>query len=236
MNHDKKGFTLIELMLAMTFISVLLMAIAMTVIQISNIYTRGLTLKEVNQAGRSLSTELQRSISASPSFSIAPGVGTKYINSTFGGSSVGGRLCLGQFSYIWNYGKTLTKPMDKNNSNVYTDPSAPKIRFIKVPDSTGSYCSAKASTIDSSGAVELLDVGDLDLAVHSFAISTEISASNSKTLQSLYYISFVLGTNNQAALELTGTSCKPPDAMASDLNYCSVNQFDIVAHAGNAVQ
>ncbi|MBC7868847.1 prepilin-type N-terminal cleavage/methylation domain-containing protein [Candidatus Saccharibacteria bacterium] len=232
MNHDHKGFTLIELMLAMSFISVLLLAIAMTVIQISNIYNRGLTLKEVNQAGRSLASELQRSVAASPSFSIdTTQVGTKYIQSDFGG-----RLCLGQYSYIWNYGKTLAGNPAIGFSNVYTSGSTEKIRFVKVPDSTGNYCSASNLAIDPLGAVELLDIGDRDLAVHSFAISTQITASNSKTLQSLYYMSFVIGTNDQAALEPTATTCKPPNAIASDLNYCSVNQFDIVAHAGNAVQ
>lgn len=221
-------------MLAMTFISVLLLAIAMTVIQISNIYSRGLTLKEVNQAGRSLATDLQRSVAVSPSFSIdTTKPETKYIKSGFGG-----RLCLGQYSYIWNYGKTLTMaaPMTKLNSNVYKNPSTTKIRFVKVPDSTGNYCAIKDSVIEPAGAVELLDVGDLDLAVHSFAISTSSTASNSKTLQSLYYVSFVLGTNDQAALMPSASGCKPPDNAGSDLNYCSVNQFDIVAHAGNAVQ
>jgi len=234
MNHDNKGFTLIELMLAMTFISVLLMAIAMTVIQISNIYNRGLTLKEVNQAGRSLATELQRSIAISPSFSIdTAAVGTKYINSDFGG-----RLCVGQYSYIWNYGKTLSDSTANGlNSNIYNpNLSTNKIRFIKVPDSTASYCSTKDSVINPAGAVELLNVGDRDLAVHSFTISTEISASDSKTRQSLYYLSFVIGTNDQAALEPSATTCRPPSDIASDLNYCSVNQFDIVARAGNAVQ
>ncbi len=232
MNHDHKGFTLIELMLAMSFISVLLLAIAMTVIQISNIYNRGLTLKEVNQAGRSLASELQRSVAASPSFSTdTTKVDTKYIKSDFGG-----RLCLGRYSYIWNYGKTLAGSPATGFSNVYTSGSTEKIRFVKVPDSTGSYCSNSNLAVDPSGAVELLDVGDRELAVHSFAISTQTTASNSKTLQSLYYISFVIGTNDLAALEPSATTCKPPDAMAADLNYCSVNQFDIVAHAGNAVQ
>ena len=68
MNRAAKqtGFTLIELMLAMTFISVLLLAIAMTIIQIGTIYNRGVTLKEVSQAARSISDELNRSITRRP--------------------------------------------------------------------------------------------------------------------------------------------------------------------------
>src|SRR5687768_8731757 len=111
MNHvNAKGFTLIELMLAMTFISVLLVAIAMTTIQISNIYTKGITLREVDQAGRTLSNELQRNISASVPFDVTPKKDdspatedSKYVVR----NEDGGRLCLGKYSYLWNFGKAI---------------------------------------------------------------------------------------------------------------------------------
>ena len=48
------GFTIVELMLAMAFLAVLLVVITMTVIQISNVYNKGLTLRAVDQAGRTL--------------------------------------------------------------------------------------------------------------------------------------------------------------------------------------
>jgi type II secretory pathway pseudopilin PulG len=233
MNHyNKKGFTLIELMLAMTFISVLLIAIVMTVIQISNIYNRGLTIKEVNQAGRSLTSDLQRSVSLSSAFPVT-GTDSKFIQKDWGG-----RLCLGQYSYIWNYGATLKDPgADAANSNVYKSSSTDKIRFIKVPDSTGQYCKDPTnSLIEPAGAVELLQVGDLDLAMHKFTITNDSGASDSKTKQGLYYISFVIGTNDQSAINPSSTTCLPPSDKASDLNYCSVNQFDIVARTGNALQ
>ncbi len=234
MNQNNKGFTLVELMFAMSFIAILLMAIAMTVIQISNMYSRGLTLKEVNQAGRSLSSELTHGVAASAPFLVS-GLGTKYIILPDGS---GGRLCLGQYSYIWNYGKSLTGSLPL--SNKYTSASSTKIRFVRVPDGTGFYCTTVAPAplpdVDPAGAVELLDVGDLDLAVHNFAISTVDSASDSRTHQSLYFISFVIGTNEQAALNSDQSTCLPPSNLAADLNYCSVNQFDIVARAGKAVQ
>ncbi|MEP7205016.1 MAG: type II secretion system protein [Candidatus Saccharibacteria bacterium] len=234
MNQNNKGFTLIELMLAMSFIAVLLLMIAMTVIQISNMYNRGLTLKEVNQAGRSLSSELTHSIAASAPFLVS-GTETRYINPVNG---PGGRLCLGQYSYIWNYGKSLAggTPL----SNKFSSGSTANIRFVRVPDSTGYYCTsvtpAPLPDVNPVGAVELLDVGDLDLAIHSFAITTAASASDARTHQSLYFVSFVIGTNEQVALNSNQSTCLPPSNLASDLNYCSVNQFDIVARAGNEVQ
>ena len=73
----QNGFTLIELMLAMAFVSALLIAVAMTVIQIASIYNRGITLKDVNQTGSSVASELQRNIAGSASFNINPGPGSR---------------------------------------------------------------------------------------------------------------------------------------------------------------
>ena len=223
---NRKGFTLIELMLAMTFVSALLLAVAMTVIQISNLYTRGLTVKEVNQAGRTIGTELKRGISQSAPFAIPGG---KYVSQTWGG-----RLCVGQYSYVWNYGPTLANSAtDKNNSNVYLDGKT-KMSFIKVPDSAGVYCSNPASLIDNTSAVEMLAAGDNNLAMQSFSIAN--SSTDPVSGEAIYSISYVIGTNDQAALSSGYTSCKPPSQSGSDLNYCSINQFDIVVRALNALQ
>lgn len=264
----QKGFTLIELMLAMGFVAALLIAIAMTVIQISNIYNRGLTLKEVNQAGRSIASELQRSISASTPFSVDPNVGSHYlfekvlVNTRYVGQPWGGRLCVGQYSYIWNYGKDIkANPVISlsSNLNVYRDASAtPKpIRLVKVVDASAKYCDSVMMTdgsasgskyISSSDApVELLDESQHDLAIHSFEISTTVdnpatplinenTAGDAKTSQQLYSIEFVLGTNEINTLDYTagGVACKPPSDPDADPAYCSINQFNIVALSGNA--
>jgi len=237
MNHaDKRnGFTLIELMLAMAFVSALLIAVAMTVIQIANTYNRGLTLKEVNQAGRSLASELQRSIAQSAIFNINPGIGSQYIPSAWGG-----RLCLGQYTYIWNYGKAISAPLDSNR-NVYSpNPTGAEIRFVKVLDPNNSYCTTPAKKVDPTSAVELLNIGEHYLAVHNFSITTSATAADSKTGQQLYAIQFVLGTNDQNALTTDANGfadgCKLSNIAGADPAYCSVNQFDIVARAGNSVQ
>lgn len=233
MNHvDKRqGFTLIELMLAMGFVSALLIAVAMTVIQIASIYNRGITLKDVNQTGRALVSELQRSVTSTSSFEL----GTHYFKQLQGGVEVGGRLCLGQYSYVWNYGKTI-KPGDTSSSpNVYAAPDTDKqIRFVKVHDPDISYCTNLAKKIIFADAVEMLDVGEHDLAIHNFTISSAATASDTKTGQQLYSISFLLGTNDQSALSgiLANTECKPPNDPNSDPAYCSVSKFDIVVRTG----
>ncbi len=233
MNHvDKKqGFTLIELMLAMGFVSALLIAVAMTVIQIANIYNRGITLKDVNQVGRSLVSELQRGVTSTSSFDLA----THYIKQSQGGVEVGGRLCLGQYSYAWNYGETITPGDTSSSPNVYAAPDNDnQIRFVKVHDPDISYCTVPAKKIIFADAVEMLNVGEHDLAIHDFVISSAATASDTKTGQQLYSISFILGTNDQTALSgvLSSTECRPPSDKNSDLAYCSINRFDIVVRTG----
>jgi len=233
MSRDKtSGFTLIELMLSMTFISVLLVAIAMTTIQISNIYNKGITLREVNQAGRAVSSELQRSIASSVPFDVTPksdnSPGTE--NSKYVVRDGGGRLCLGNYSYAWNYGKALVGGAGAPAIYNKYDDNTP-VRFAKVEDAGGALCSDVNLAVTKAKATELLSTGDRELVLHSFAV-TETS-SDPSTNQALYAITMVIDTNDRQQLTTDDASCKPPSAGVGDENYCSVNQWDIIARAGN---
>ncbi len=229
----RKGFTLIELMLALSFISVLLVAIALTVIQISNIYNRGTILKEINQTGRSVASELQKAVSSSAPFDISS-AGGRYIQQ----GNYGGRLCLGKYSYVWNYGKALYSG-DQSNLNVYEDNSEP-IRFVRVIDPNVSYCTDLSKKVKFSDSVDMLSGGERNLVIHGLSISSETTADDSRTGQRLYVIELILGTNDQEALVYRDnsfiTDCKPPSDAGSDIYYCAVNRFNIVARAGNAVE
>lgn len=236
-DDKRRGFTLIELMLAMTFISILLIAIALTILQVVSIYNHGITLKEVGQEGQTLSTDIEQSINGSAPFTVS-GSGSEYIPQTWGG-----RLCLGNYSYIWNYGSALqlgilpipTRNLYVGESTTLTSTSNP-IKFVKVVDGGGSYCSSPNSKINPASAVELLNVGDHDLAIHSFTITSEQSALDGKTGERLYDITFVIGTDDLAALTADGSTCKAPSVAGSDVAYCSVQQFNVVAAAGNTVE
>jgi len=232
MNRAKSGFTLVELMLAMTFIAILLIAIAMTTIQISNIYNKGITLREVNQAGRSLSEELQRSIASSVPFDVTPRVDDSPATATskYVVRDGGGRLCLGSYSYAWNYGKALAGGAGAPAVfNKYDDNT--NVRFAKVQDPGGSLCADAKLAIERSKATELLTTGDRDLVVHNFSIVR--TADDEGTNQAIYAISMLIGTNDRQQLTTDDASCKPPAAGVGDEDYCSVNRFDIIARAGN---
>lgn len=62
----KKGFTLIELSLAMVFLAILLLTIALITTQIIIIYQKGLAIKAISSTGRELVDDISRSIAASP--------------------------------------------------------------------------------------------------------------------------------------------------------------------------
>lgn len=232
------GFTIIELMLAMGFVALLLLAIAMTTIQIGRIYNKGVTLRQVNQAGRSLSDELQRSIASARPFdvSVTTGPMARYIN-----QPGGGRLCIGKYSYAWNTGKALAGGMGAPAIvNTYDQPGGAPVRFVRIDDPGATLCADMNNKIVQSTATEMLDSGDRDLVIHSFDIK-QTTALDSTTGQALYAISFILGTNDTEQLDNVGLggiatndlSCKPPAQGQGGEDYCSVNKFDIIARAGN---
>lgn len=126
----KSGFTIIEVSLAMSFIAVLLIVIALTITGIMTTFQKGMTLQSVNNVGRNLITEFTTAINAAPSIDatslcnvyaknntadcIRDGA-FKYIfqerlgtttdsatNETKDGVQYFGLLCTGRYTYAWN--------------------------------------------------------------------------------------------------------------------------------------
>lgn len=125
---SKQGFTIIELMLAMTFVATLLISIAVVTINIVSIYQRGLAIKAVNNVGRSLIEELTTSINSAPAVDTtslcnhlaSSGIGYtgsesvkectdnhayRYVYNDRADSEnhqYSGVFCTGNYSYLWN--------------------------------------------------------------------------------------------------------------------------------------
>lgn len=246
------GFTLIELMLSMTFVAVLLMAIAMTIIQIANIYNRGMTVKEVNQASRAIADDMRRGVGASEVFLVNAN-GTDSADSfavRSGSTVVGGRLCTGTFSYLWNIEKavqaeeavgakdvTLTHIL--SSGGTVGDP----IRFVKIPDTGKKYCLKASGALvnknivdaDAKIMTDLLDTGDHKLGLQRLSITTKDSVYDASTGQRLYMVNYTLGTGDTAAMNSTQSACLPPGDPNSNLTYCNVQAFSIVLRVGSAV-
>ncbi len=92
MYHKTKqnGFTLIELMLAMVFVAFILVFISLTLVQMFRTYDKGNSMKQVNQAGRSVVEDISQAVRSQLPANIntnAVGVGV---------------LCIDSVMYVWN--------------------------------------------------------------------------------------------------------------------------------------
>jgi type II secretory pathway pseudopilin PulG len=243
-NNKQQGFTIIELTLAMTFISFLLLGIALTIIQIGAVYNQGALAKEINQVSRDINNDLNRTISAAGSLTLA----NDYVLRPSATAPAGGRLCLGTYTYIWNYAKAL----DTSNVNVTKylagpdgeTPTSP-IRLVKVPDPGKLYC-VKTGTaftypnirsVDTPKSQELLQAGDRELGIHNFAFISPVpaSATDASTGQQIYSLTYTIGTSGISALNTNQTACLAPSIANADPLYCNVQKFSLVVRAGNGV-
>lgn len=232
----RRGFTLVELMLAMSFIGLLLIVVTLTAIQMMRTYNRGLTLKEVNTVGRAVSDDIKRTIAASRPFIVypprVPGNPTVNYDSRLvlaypTSVATDGRLCTGQYTYAWNIGRP-----NGSSYNKFIDSSQPLVRLVKVADAGGSLCKDMALNIIRTAATELLAAGDRELVVHRFEVRG--GAQDLAIEQQLYTVTFMLGTPNDAnQIDTSNNSCKPPKDLKGLEDYCAVNVFEIVARAGN---
>lgn len=131
LKSSKQGFTIIEVSIAMAFIAVLLIVIALIISGIMTTFQKGVTLKSVNNVGRNLISEFTNAINLAPSIDSTSlcNVYTeeshssecisnnayKYIfkeragqaaDTATGVSSEGiqyfGLLCTGKYTYAWN--------------------------------------------------------------------------------------------------------------------------------------
>jgi type II secretory pathway pseudopilin PulG len=157
----QRGFTLIELMLAIGFVGSLLVLIALIIIQIMGLYNKGLTLKEVNEVSRVVVRDMQQSVSGSDAFrlqylkddtptyattfqqAVNPGGNNSQID--YYSNDAGGRLCTGVYSYVWNTGGAIRLVRDNADAKTYRTPgnnNAPAtgypIQFVNRTNADGS--------------------------------------------------------------------------------------------------
>ena len=238
------GFTLVELMISMTFVSMLLIVIAFTAIQIINIYNKGLTMNRVAQAARSVSADFHRTLRESGTLDLGKSTFLCYqtiTNSCLPDARdprvVGGRLCTGVYSYIWNYNKKNASGIIQRVNTYSSGPS--NIRFVRVEDNGGNYCARPDLRINPGVKDDILsDTGGLTLL--SFDIqdkSIDLSSPQASKVASLYHIVMEVGTDDSDAItsnSFNDASCKAPSGDGEGLRYfCAVNRIDFTVLAGN---
>lgn len=225
MLHGRRGgFTIVELMLAMTFLALLMLAIAMVTMQISSVYVKGITLREVNQSGQQISTDLRTALAQSVSS----------VNSV--GDDTGGRLCIDNTVYAWNYAEYLGETIGVLNIREgKTDAEATDVRFMKFKDLTGSnYCQVADDGYYLElppSAIELLGSGNTNIALHDVSVTPTIVEGDSS--QTVYIVSILVGTKDTGEMldNDGGGACL--ETREIDSSNCAVNRFNFTARTGN---
>jgi len=224
-NRYNKGFTLIELSLVMVFLSLLLLAILFTTLQMGRIYAKGITNRTINQIGRDLGDSFHRDFLTASSSRIV-------ITDPAGvAPATSGRICLGTVSYVWNTADLL----NQQNASVITR-NGTAIVFERVVDSSNKLCTLQGlggyiTDITGMASTSMLSSEGRALAVYSFS-PTAIASSGDN---GLYDLKITVGTNDPSATERDVSqivSCRPPTDDSSNFDYCSVADFDIIVRTG----
>ena len=237
----KRGFTIVELTIAMAFISVLLLSIVMISIQAGKMYSRGIALRSVNQSGRSIDMVVRQDFLQTNSRQISKNSDDTLIittNNIMDGVSrpINRRFCLGSYSYIWN-----TPEVIDNDGGAYDESavvlSEKPINFARVVDPNAILCEVDASgkylnELDTfvDGVTHLLKMPDADgevvLAVHSLQFLPVAVIDDQP--EALYRITMTIGTSKMSEINTADQSCRPPAEGESNFEFCAINQFDTI--------
>ena len=229
---DKKhGFTIIELTLAMAFISVLLLSVVFVSIQVGQMYNRGITLRSVNTSGRDIEAILRQDFLQTDSRQVAGSGENAVIWVSEGGEAINGRICLGRYSYIWNSPRVLDEA--RSGSGVVTLNGEP-INFIRVIDENGALCvpqeGAYTNTLtDTANTTQLLKTAsgsEVVMAIHDMSVTRVATVADSP--EGLFRIQFVVGTNKMSEILTSDQSCKAPIDGESNIEFCAINQFEAI--------
>lgn len=133
----QKGFTLVELTLAVAFLGTLVLLSSAIIVSTINIYNKGVAIKQINQAGRALAEDISRLTSRGSEVEIAD-------------HGLAGYLCVKESnmwrSYTWNSiqrgdGTTPTAEISDAARRQFTVGSQP-ISLVRSNDTVNglSYC------------------------------------------------------------------------------------------------
>ncbi|MFV0484721.1 MAG: type II secretion system protein [Candidatus Saccharimonadales bacterium] len=250
----KKGFTIIELMLAMLFLSMLLVTIALLIVQITGIYQKGLSLRAVSSSGKQLIDEFTRVVGGSPlGQSIMPASSSKsdidkavqqyYVSNPIGGTlQHSGTFCTGSYSYIWN---TWYSMVDGQGQKLSVN--GKEYRLARIMDATRDVCAQANGTksglnnvrqvnirVADAEPIELLNSDESDLILYNFTVFP--ATQQTLTGQSFYSATFILATiRGGVDIQTSGDFCEVDDSetlgLSSDFNYCAVNKFNFAMRA-----
>lgn len=150
---NARGFTLIELMIALAFVAFILIFATTAVIQVMQTYNKGLAVKQINQAGRTTIEDMSRFLRIAD-----PGaVKTNALASDR-------RVCFGSVSYVWNLYNTPAA-----STNKYDDGSP--LTLTRVNDAANAMCAIVAGAYPAVPKSQATDILASNIWVMSLTVS-----------------------------------------------------------------
>ena len=173
MKEHKKGFTIIEITLAMTFLAILMVQIATLIMRVTNIYQKGLAMRAINATGTEIIEDITRTVGAASylvdihsqdaelggngvmeydnNYKLVEKYYYDYTvyNENHDGKNFNvqyfGVLCTGDYSYIWNTARALDPDFTTKN---FITVNGEKVKMVRVYDREQTQCNK-----DKNGSV-----------------------------------------------------------------------------------
>lgn len=146
MTNKQKGFTLIELMLALVFIAFVLLFIISSIVQVARIYNKGMSMGQISRTGQQVLMDMGREM--------------RYYRPTY--IATANRLCVGGLSYAWN--------VPGNSPNNYTSGSTEAIRLVSVRDINSTLCTPVSGSYPDINPAQATDILGRDIVPLEFEI------------------------------------------------------------------
>ena len=214
--QGEKGFTLIELSLAMAFLAFIMLFIVAMIVQMINIYNKSISLSQMNQASRQIMSDLN---SGARFTSAAASVV----------QSGGGRLCAGGVSYIWNIGLRATDVQTNyfvTSVGGTTRDTNTALRLVRIDnDSQAIYCinPSRMPVLDDANTIVLVGANVL---VQNFAIDFGGNNGNNGLMR-LDLVLSTSGNNAPSGSLASGFTC-------GNNNFCAFSSYKMIIYQGGS--
>jgi len=210
----ENGFTIIELTLALAYVAFIMTFIVVVLVQVMNIYNKGIAMRQIDQTGRQLSADVADQ--------------TRFNGMVNLSALSADRLCVGGVSYIWNLTDQSGNFPSNTPANTYSGTTT-NFGLVRVVDPTQSYCQASSGNYPSPprGSQQVTELVSTNVAILKFT-----AAVSSNGLLSIDVVLSTSGQNVAQYINNNWTCASHGDN--SPNQFCAVGEFNnIIYQRGN---
>jgi len=242
--QSQAGFTIVELTLAMVFVAFILIFTALTIVQMLRTYDKAISMKQINQAGRTITDDVSRVMRAQ----LPTTVDTSQVSA--------GLFCVGTTVYQWN-------PLFPGTPLASSNPVPGNANAISGPATTGPMMIKKTRTNQNgpctpgevNNPANIVAGSESALLSHRTRVIWADAQSNSGGR--LVTLTFIIGTHNRDEVddaperaqlvngggtgnysnftmtphrEITGGNAKITCLSGNNGNYCAFAEFKTVVY------